>query len=417
MKFKTDRVAPKFDGDITFKYGSSSTGYGMEGTSKFWDNNEYKYKLGAKFYPEIIIEAISEEGERYLLTTLGNSFGFYTGICGSNFRLKYGEEHRFKLRLIDFSGNKSEEIKHIKFKVVDRIIELNYPDKDLIPEGIAVDLPNNALYMSSIHKKKITATYIRSGWTEDLIKSEEHGYKSGVGLEIKDHKLFALSREEKNGKIISDLLVIDFKNIKNVNKYKFSDTVSHFMNDLAISDDNKIYITDTKRHCVYKLNYPEGEIELFIEDEQIKYPNGITISEDNKKLYVDSWSHGVRIIDISTKKILNEKNNLTSEIGIDGMKYYQGNLYAIRNGGNDRTKHGLIKIKLSDEGDDITGVEPLLMNDPMMNIPTTIDIADGTIYILANSQIGNLNQETNEIKNKDKLTNTYILKYRIKAEN
>lgn len=153
VKFKTDKVAPKFDGDITFKFISSSTGHGVTGTSKFWDNNKYKYKISGKFYEETIIEATNEEGKKYFLTTRGNSFWIYTDNCGSAFRLMYDEEYRFKIRLIDFSGNKSKEIKHVKFRASGfekKGIEIDY-QKDLIPKDIAVDLPNNTIFLSSIH--------------------------------------------------------------------------------------------------------------------------------------------------------------------------------------------------------------------------------------------------------------------------
>jgi len=48
-----------------------------------------------------------------------------------------------------------------------------------------------------------------------------------------------------------------------------------------------------------------------------------------------------------------------------------------------------------------------------MNIPTTIDIVDGYAYILANSQLDNLDQDKNEIIDPENLTNTYVLKVKL----
>jgi len=296
-----------------------------------------------------------------------------------------------------------------------KIISIEEP-KDLIPEGIVIDPSSNKLYLSSVHKRKIIELDLATLVMKDLISSEEFGFELGVGMVIKDGKLFSLSGEKENGVFSSKLLVLNPKDGSLIHKYELKDTVDHFLNDLAISKDNKIYISNTKNHSVYSLDYPNGEIELFLKNESIKYPNGITISDDNKRLYVDSWFDGVRIVDLETTQIINKANKSTSEIGIDGMKYYKGNLYAIRNGGDENINHGLIKIKLSEDERDILGIEPLMMNDSLMNIPTTLDIVDGTIYVLANSQMANLDQETNEIIDPNILTSTYILKYKIPAK-
>ncbi len=120
VNFEKDKIPPRFNEDIPIDYvngfNSSAPGHGIQGIARFWDNNEYKYNMDKKNIHQIIIEAISEEGKRYLLITTGNKFGIYQGICGANFGLKQDTEYSFKIRLIDFSGNKSKETKEIKFK-------------------------------------------------------------------------------------------------------------------------------------------------------------------------------------------------------------------------------------------------------------------------------------------------------------
>ncbi|MGB5818896.1 MAG: SMP-30/gluconolactonase/LRE family protein [Saonia sp.] len=289
------------------------------------------------------------------------------------------------------------------------VIAIEY-DSTLIPEGIAIDEKEEKIYLSSIHQKKIIETTIASGESKDFISSGEHYYKSGVGITVKDNHLFALGSEKKNKIWSSILLVFDLNDGSLMHTYQIKDTTSHLMNDLAISEKNEIFISDTEKHCVYKLNYPEGNIEVFLKDEQIQYPNGIAISDDGTKLFVDSWSSGLRIVDIRTKHILNSKHMITK--GIDGLKYYKGNLYAIINAG-EKENHGLLKIELSKNEESITATTPLLMNHEKMNIPTTFAIGKEHIYMLANSQIDNLNQDTNQIIDKEKLTHTFVLKYKI----
>lgn len=294
-----------------------------------------------------------------------------------------------------------------------KLLEI-YNEKDLIPEGIAFNTATQTIYLSSVHRHKILAHTIPSKETKDFIQEGANGYGIGVGMVVKDGKLFTLSSKKNNGTERSVLLVFDLTTAQLLNSYALKDTTSHFMNDLAISSTNQIYITDTNKHRIYKLAYPDGQLEIFLEDAQIQYPNGIAIAADNDKLFIDSWTTGTRIVDIKSKQILNEKNEATAEIGIDGLKYYEGNLYAIRNAGADKGKHGLIKIALNDTETDIIGVSPLLLGHDKFNLPTTFCIVKDQVYMIANSQMANLNQETNEIINLADLTNTFILKYKLK---
>ena len=100
-------------------------------------------------------------------------------------------------------------------------------------------------------------------------------------------------------------------------------------------------------------------------------------------------------------------------LAVDGLKYHKGNLYGIRNGFQDKEKHGLYKIELNNNKTDIDTVIPLLIDHPTMNIPTTFCIHNGWAYILANSQLDELDPENDLIRNPDSLENTFILKYKL----
>ena len=286
-------------------------------------------------------------------------------------------------------------------------------DKDLIPEGIAINPENGVLYLSSYHKDKIVRYDPARGTAEDFIKSGEYGFKGGVGILMHDKLLFALSSEKTPAHSTSLLLVFDPAANRLLHSYTLQDTAAHFMNDLAIGPGNNIYITDTERHLVYRLRYPQGTIITALQDENLKYPNGIAISDDGSKLYVDSWTHGIRIVDTGSWQILNGPHAPTTRSGIDGLKYYRGNLYAIRNGGRDKSGHGLIRIALHAAGDSLGKVTPILLGHENMDIPTTFAIHNGYAYILANSQLEKLDQEAMQIRATDSLTNTFIIRTKL----
>ena len=285
--------------------------------------------------------------------------------------------------------------------------------KDLIPEGITI--VGQTAFISSIHKNKIVQFNLKDHKIQDFIESNQYGFKSGVGIFAKDSLLFALTNDLNADSLTSTLFVFDINQKKLVKTFELKDSVKHFLNDLTINALNQVFITDSKQHKIYKLDYPNGYIEEYLAQSENKYPNGITLSKDNKKLFIASENNGLRIVDIATKKILNKPSLET--VGLDGIKYNNGKIYAIRNADKSIEKHKLFVISLTDNEEDIKKVDVLIERHPLFNVPTTLDITDGYIYMIANSQMDNLNQLTNTIIDSTILTNTYILTIKCKDNN
>lgn len=289
-----------------------------------------------------------------------------------------------------------------------------YAERSLIPEGIVYDSKKGIFYLSSIYHDKIITYDPETGQTRDLISTGQYGYKHGIGMEVKDGLLFALSSTKTPEESSSILIAYDLDQDKFIRSYTLNDTIDHFMNDLAISDDLKIYITDTDRHMLYQLEYPDGEISEYLTDPSLQYPNGIAISEDDKFLYVDSWSDGIRVVDLEKSRVINRSYAGSSlKIAVDGLKYFEGDLYGIRNGDRDKSLHGLVKIGLGKDKTTIDTIMPLLIDHPAMNIPTTLSVVDGVAYVLANSQLDRLDQRNHQIRHRDSLTPTYIIKHKL----
>jgi WD40 repeat protein len=285
--------------------------------------------------------------------------------------------------------------------------------KDLIPEGITIS--GQTVFMSSIHQNKIVQFEINNNKISNFIERNQYGFKSGVGLFAKDSLLFALTNDLNADSLTSNLFVFNINQKKLVKTFEMKDSVKHFLNDLTINALNQVFITDSKQHKIYKLDYPNGRIEEYLATSENKYPNGITVSKDNKKLFIASENNGLRIVDIATKKILNKPSLET--VGLDGIKFHDGKIYAIRNTDKSIEKHKLMVISLTDNEEDIKKVDVLIEKHPSFNVPTTLDISEGYIYMIANSQMDNLNQLTNTIIDSTILTNTYILTIKCKDNN
>jgi len=294
------------------------------------------------------------------------------------------------------------------------IIELNI-DKASIPEGIAIHPKSKEIFVSSLHLDKITRSSSDGTTYSDLVSPQQYAYSLGVGMEVVDNQLFALGSIDREKR--SMLLQINLENNQLLNRFTLADSIPCYFNDLVIDDQGNVYMTDTEFHKIYKLDATTQKIEVFLEDEQIKYPNGITISEDNSKLFVDSYFSGIRIIDIATHKILNKPHKASAEKGIDGLKYSKGKLYAIINGGAvEKREHGLYQFTLLNKEKGISDTATLILHHKLMNLATTFDIVEEYVYILANSQMENWEEEQNKIIATDSLTSTYVLKLKVNYE-
>jgi len=289
-----------------------------------------------------------------------------------------------------------------------QIIELDI-SKSTIPEGIVVHPESKEIFLSSVHEDRITKSS-RDGKSSEVVLSRKiNGYSLGVGMEIWKNKLYALSKFNRTHQSILTVLDLKSNSIKTV-KSSIVDTT--YFNDLAIDKNGNCYMTDTDIHNIYFYNSKANKIDIFLNTEKIRHPNGIAISSDGSKLFIDSWTSGIKIVDIATRRVLNKNHELTTKEGIDGIKYYKGKLYYVKNGGrSQRGTHGLYRIDLLNDETELGKPVPIHVNHEKMCLPTTLSIVENDIYILANSQLDKLDQEEHKIINYDSLTNTYILKY------
>ncbi|MGL5063560.1 MAG: SMP-30/gluconolactonase/LRE family protein [Microcoleus sp.] len=151
-----------------------------------------------------------------------------------------------------------------------------------------------------------------------------------------EHSTHRLSRTEKDGKVVT---LADKYEGKRLNS----------PNDLAVKSDGSIYFTDpgygvSKEqkqldfYGVYRLA-PDGKVTLLVKD--MVQPNGIALSPDEQKLYVNNSEAGyIAVFDINSDGTVS-KERVFAELkdpgksGVpDGLKVdVQGNVYSTGAGG------------------------------------------------------------------------------------
>lgn len=288
-------------------------------------------------------------------------------------------------------------------KPADENINLTF-EKDLIPEGIAVDTKSGKFYLSSLRKNKIVTANVDGSNPSDFIRNGQYDYLSGFGMTIKGDTLYALGNSLQKQNNASVLLLLNIKTGRMIAQYKANIMPYAYLNDLAVSKNNEIFITDSESDKIYHIQRPDTNMEVFLDTFEVEHSNGIAISDDDTKLYLAS-RRGIRVVDIKTRKVLNQPNKASS--GIDGMKFYKNSLIGI-------VEKGVKRYFLNENGTEIVTIKELISFDNTYKSPTTFDMVDDTIYFIKNVQLDNFNDSTNAIIDPNKLESLVLMKYQIK---
>src|SRR5688500_1311206 len=292
-------------------------------------------------------------------------------------------------------------------------------EKDLIPEGIAVNGRTGSIFVSSIAKQKIIRIDAQ-GKSKDFIATNEHGFMEGLGMKVdmKRNLLWAISVKTAPQLYISQVHAFNITSGKQEHFYSLKDTVPHMFNDLDIDEYGNLYITDSYSSAIYFIDTHKKKLELFLKTPETKYPNGIAIGKKTQ-LYFTSYEHGPVKIDIATKTatILKGPVDSITARGLDGLLYFDNYLIGVYN--YSAKKKGfdtavIIKYILDETGTTIIKEEIIDKGNPKFFQPTTAALANKQLFVLANSHLEIYNANKQSTKGKeDQLTPVTILSYKL----
>lgn len=339
-------------------------------------------------------------GERnFRLLNRDGDYFYFTGLT------LHRVNHNLQEAYFDFGDQKQLQI--TKRVLVPNqqlsVLEL-HTEKELYPEGLAVDVLNHNVFLNSTNQNKVVSSDFE-GKTQNDINTKYTGQLRGTGLLFEKKILYALGNNNydtsKNAMHTSILQLIDTKTNKLLKSYEKTSANRTMFNDITISKNGIAYITNTSENAVYKINTAKqkSKFEEILKSSEIESPNGIAISDNNDKLFI-ATENGIKIYDLKNKTLLPFKDTLTS--GIDGLKFNKGQLYALQSG-------QLVSFQLDEKQETIISKQVLIKNHYTFDAPTSLCIIDDTIYVLANSQFGKRNRIENNLIDKSQLTNTYIL--------
>jgi len=278
---------------------------------------------------------------------------------------------------------------HQQYAAVHRArIAFTVEERELFPEGLAADVSKHIFYMGSMHRKKIIKIMGR-GEVSDFVRPDLYNLMpvGGVKVDPADHSVWAATDPGEADR--SELVHFD-ANGKLLERYPAPGPGPHDLNDLVLRNKQEIYLSDTFAHLTFRFDRSSHTFTPLAFPRPLFYPNGITVSGNGNLLYVADLM-GVIAVDL--------RNNETREVdagkgstlaGIDGLYWYKGDLLGVQYGTG---AFRVARFRLSADGLRVRQTEILEYRSPLVSFPTTGAIAEQNFYFIANTGIGNLEND------------------------
>ena len=274
-------------------------------------------------------------------------------------------------------------------------------ESDLFPEGLAHDAKRHVFYMGSMHRRKIIAV-TDAATVFDFVKPGRFDLKPVGGIKVDpiDHTVWAATdgpefvHFDTTGELIA--------------RFATTDEGPHILNDLVLDRTGSIYLTDSRANRVYRFDRRSHAFTSLVLHRPVRLPNGITLSGDGQTLYIADLL-GVITVNLRTggqRDVDPGRGNTLA--GIDGLYWYHGGLVGVQYGTRVRR---IIRAGLSTDGLRVTSFETLEQRTPLVSFPTTGAVVDDNFYYIANTGIGNLDNDA--IVDSSKLEPVHIAMLRL----
>ena len=275
-------------------------------------------------------------------------------------------------------------------------VAFTVPEKDLFPEGLAVDASSGVFYMGSEHLEKIVK-FSLAGSVSDFVRQDAYDLSpvGGVHVDPTDHSVWATT--DAGVKRRPELLHFDAQG-KLLERYAEPGSMPHDLNDSVLRGTREIFATDTEGNHVYRFDRAAHTFADMKLHRPVFEPNGITLSPDGNLLFIAD-DLGVIRADLRSNESTDVDPGAQDTLaGIDGLYWYKGDLVGIEYGTG---AYRVMRWRLAKDGRSVTSSEVLERGTEMVKNPTTGAIFEENFYFMANTGIQNL--ENDKIVDESKL--------------
>lgn len=296
-------------------------------------------------------------------------------------------------------------------------IAFTVPEKDWLTESLAFDAKTGDFYFSSTRQGKIFKLTSRGKVTEFASTEDGLWMTIGIKVDMGRRQLWVCSSGGGN------LIGYDRKDERPAGVFKFDlesgellwkhivdvPGETHFFNDVVVAKNGDAYVTHMfSDPGIYKYDSKTEELALFSKPDTLSFPNGLTLSNDEKYLFV-AHSGGIGRIDIKSGKWVDLAAS-ESIGGVDGLYFYKNSLVGVLS----RPKQ-VKQFVLNSDQSAVSEIKILEKNHPMMNRPTTGVLVEDDFYYVANAQFDSFNED-GSLFPLEKLFELVILKINLKDQ-
>ena len=275
-------------------------------------------------------------------------------------------------------------------------VAFTVPEKDLFPEGLAVDASSGVFYIGSEHLKKILR-FTLTGGVSDFVKRDAYDLSpvGGVHVDPTDHSVWATT--DAGAKQRPELLHFDAQG-KLLERFTEPGSMPHDLNDSVLRGTREVFATDTEGNHVYRFDRSAHTFTKMKLHRPVFEPNGITLSRDGNLMFIAD-DLGVIRVDLRSNESTDVNPSAQDTLaGIDGLYWYKGDLVGIEYGTG---AYRVMRWRLSPDGRKVVSSEVLERATELVKNPTTGAIFEGNFYFMANTGIQNL--ENDKIVDESKL--------------
>jgi sugar lactone lactonase YvrE len=260
------------------------------------------------------------------------------------------------------------------------------PGEQVFPEGVAYQSDTGDFYVGSTTDGTVFRGNVEGGpkEAEVFLEPESDGRTTAIGMEVDEEgRLFIAGGD--TGRIF----VYDTESADLVRRLDTPDAESTFLNDVAVTPDGDVYLTDSMRPVLFRVTstadgVSEAEPWLNFEGTPAEYEegfnlNGIDATDDGRYLVaVQSNTGELFRIDTESKEVVEINLGGETLTNGDGLLLDGRTVYVVRN-----EQELIVPVELS--GEYISGEVGEPFTDPSFAFPTTLAKTDGRLLVV-NSQ-------------------------------
>jgi sugar lactone lactonase YvrE len=262
-------------------------------------------------------------------------------------------------------------------------LEIQWPG--LVPEGVAYDPATRRTFIGDGNSQQVYAVD-RDGRARSFsgpLQAPPLGMKVDAArgrLWVATANTFWDVKEKR-----SEVLALDLKTGAVLQRATHPEAQS--FNDMALTPNGDLYVTDTLGGAVFRLGSGAREMERVTPAGAVNGPNGIAATDDGRSLFVAQGAN-LRRIDLADRSVTTiARPQGATLIGIDGLYWSKGGLIAVQNVG---MRGRVLRLGLNAARDAVERVEVLEAGGPVLDTPTTAAVVGDRAYVLANAQLDRL---------------------------